>query len=177
MAGEIPSKQDMNFVFEMLEAGLIDCSYTQPWAQELIATTDTPPSWLRDLATKSSHADQVNAVWEYLSSEPIYHYPDDDKFHVACLWLRHERRELSWATFLLKAGEYLDRISGDWWCEVPYHYLNVYEDAYFTEASEESTKREYLAEHDLIPWIELARRKFEPFFRVRRKDKHRDSRG
>ncbi len=156
----------------MLESGLVDFSYTHPWADKLIENSDIPPSWLCDIAIKKYQGDQLKALRECVFGEPFESEPTDmEKFHVGCLWLRYERRELSWATFLKEAGAYLDAANGDWDCETPYYYLNLYEDAYFTIESEEGTKKQYLKDHDLKPWIDLARKKFEPFKRLRRANK------
>lgn len=168
----VPSKQECFYVLEMLESRLIDFSYTHPWADQIIMGIDSAPPWLGDLATKKYQGDQSKALREYIYSEPFEAGPTDiDKFHVACLWLRYERRELSWATFLMLAGEYLDSVSGDWDCETPYHYLNILEDAYFSDKSEKETKESYLADQDLRPWIRVAKSKFEPFRRLRRANK------
>lgn len=165
---EIPSKRECFYVLEMIQAGLIDFSYVQPWADTLIAEIDTVPPWLGDLALKQYRGDLVEALRAYVFSEPFEAGPEDmEKFHVACLWLRYERRELSWATFLRLAGDLLDNVSGDWACETPYYYLNLYRDAYFSVAAEEQTKKDYLSEQDLRPWIELAKEKFEPFRRLK----------
>ncbi len=169
---KLPSKQDGFYILEMMETSLIDCYYTQPWADELIAAVESPPSWLCDLATKKYRGAQIKAVREFVRAEPLESAPPGlEKFAVACLWLRYERRELSWATFLRLAGELLDSVGADWQCETPYHYLNVYEDAYFSPASEECTKRDYLQDHDLTLWIEEAETRFAPFLKRRRRIK------
>lgn len=168
----IPSKQECSYVLEMIESNLIDFSYTHPWAEQIISNSDYAPSWLGDIATKKYQGDQSKALREYIFSEPFEKRPDEiEKFHVACLWLRYERRELSWAQFLRFAGEYLDAASADWDCETPYHYLNVHEDAYFSRQSEELTKKDYLANHNLRPWIDMAKEKFELFKKMRRANK------
>lgn len=165
----LPSKQDCFYVLEMLQTSLIDCRYTQPWADALIVALDSPPSWLCDLAIRKYQGDQITAVREFVCSEPFEADPTEmEKFAVACVWLRYERRELSWATFLRTAGELLDSANADWDCETPYHYLNVYEDAYFTPDAEERTRHDYLKEHDLKPWIEEAKARFAPFLARRR---------
>ncbi|WP_163341189.1 hypothetical protein [Desulfopila sp. IMCC35008] len=168
----IPSKQECFYVLEMIESHLIDFSYTHPWAEQIIMGLDAAPPWLGDLAIKKYCGDQSKSIREYIFSEPFVAGPGDmEKFHVACLWLRYERRELSWATFLRLAGEHLDAANADWDCETSYHYLNVYEDSYFCRESEEQTKRDYLADHNLRPWIEMAKKKFEPFRKMRRANK------
>ena len=169
---EVPTKQECFYVLEMLESGLIDFSYTHRWADKIITKLDMVPAWLFDLATKKYRGDQCKAIREYVFSEPFEASPDEmEKFHIACLWLRYERRELSWATFLRFTGEHLDAVCGDWDCETPYHYLNVYEDAYFSIGSEEQTQRGYLADHSLLPWIAMANEKFEPFRKMRSAEK------
>jgi hypothetical protein len=166
----LPSKKDCFYILQMMETSLIDYRYTQPWADELIMAVDAPPSWLCELAVKKYRGDQIKAVREFVCAEPFEPAPGDlEKFAVACLWLRYERRELSWATFLRMAGEVLDCASADWDCETPYHYLNVYEEAYFSSAVEETTKQQYLKDHELTPWINEAKIRFAPFLE-RRKD-------
>lgn len=170
----IPSKQECFYLLEMLESRLVDFSYTHPWADQLITQMDSAPSWLCDLATNKYQGDQTKALREYIFAEPFEPGPAElEKFHIGCLWLRYERRELSWATFLELAGSHLDAASCDWDCETPYHYLNVYEDAYFSKESEKRTKEEYLIDHDLTPWILLAKEKFEPFRKMRTANKAR----
>jgi hypothetical protein len=165
----IPTKLEFFYILEMLDAELLDSRFTHPWAEQLIARLDSVPPWLGDLATQVNRRHQAEAIRQYLCSEPFEAGPDGlEKFHVACLFLRYERRELSWATFLRLAGEHLDAVNGEWDCETPYRWLNVYEDADFSEGAEARTREEYLAEQDLRPWIALAREKFEPFRQVRR---------
>ena len=168
MTRTLPSKQDGFYILEMIETSLIDYRYTQPWADELIMAVHLPPSWLCDLATKKYRGDQSNAVREFVFSEPFEAAPAElEKFAVACLWLRYERRELSWATFLQMAGDLLDAANANWDCGTPYHYLNVYEDVYFTPAAEERTKHDNLKDHDLKPWIAEAKARFAPFLERR----------
>lgn len=161
---QIPDKRECFYISEMLNSGLIDYSYLNTWADEIIQSVESPPSWLCELATEKYRGAQMEALGSFIYSEPFVPAPKDiEKFHVGCLWLRYKRREISWATFLKKTGEFLDCADCDWECETPYHYLNLYEDAYFTKDSEEETKSRYLKDHNLCPWINLARTKFEPF--------------
>jgi hypothetical protein len=173
----LPTKRDCFYLLEMLHASLIDFRYLDPWAEKLILGMDAPPFWLCELATKQSQGDLIKALGDFVSSKPSEPRPEDmEKFHLGCLWLRYERREISWATFLRFAGEYLDGPgAGDWQCETPYHYLTKFEDAHFSEAAEKETKRKYLASHDLAPWIEKAREKFKPFEELRKENKSRSS--
>jgi hypothetical protein len=172
----LPSKQDCFYILEMIQSSLINYGYIQPWADELIMAGDLPPSWLCDLATKKYQGDLSTAVRKFVFSEPFERPPAElEKFAVACLWLRYERRELSWATFLRMAGDLLDSASGDWNCETLCHYLSVYEDDYFTPAAEEFTKHDYLQHHDLGPWIAEAKARFAPFLKSRMDNKRMHS--
>lgn len=163
---DIPNKQECFYILEMLATSLIDYSCTQPWADALIIETEKPPVWLCELATRNHQDDQIQAIQDYLFSEPFEKAPAGlEKFHLGCLWLRYESRELSWFTFLQSAGEKLDACSGDWDCETPYHYLNLFENANFSPEAEVATKSAYLVDQQLQPWIELARLKSAPFLK------------
>lgn len=169
---DIPSKQECFFILEMIESRLIDYTYTQAWADKLLLSCDVPPSWLCDISMKQYKGDILTAIREFVFSEPFEQEPPDiERFHVACLFLRYERRELSWATFLEKTGEVLDSYNGDLDCETPYYYLNLYEDAYFSRESENETKKKYLSEHSLLPMIKFAKQKFEQFRKLQRANK------
>ena len=166
---QLPNKQECFYILEMLESSLITFHYTEPWADAIVSQLEKPPAWLCNFAIKQFKGDLTKMMRDHIYSEPFESGPPEmEKFYLACLWLRYERRELSWATFLQRAGERLDAASSDWACETPYHYLNLFEGAYFSERAEQDTKRRYLAEHDLKPWIEKAEEKFAPFKAVRR---------
>ena len=161
---KVPSKKDCYYIVEMLESKLIDYRQTQPWADKIIAGTDAPASWLFDVSLKKYQDDQVLAVREFAYGQPFTDIPNDlDKFHIACLWLRYERRELSWATLLKEIGDYLDAANCDWDCETPYHYLSLHENAGFSKESEEATKNEYLNEQNVIAWVNEAKEKIHWF--------------
>ncbi len=169
---DIPSKQECFYILEMIESNLIDYSYTNPWADQIIEKLDIAPAWLGDIATNKYQDDQKKALREYVYSEPFETGPEGlEKFHVGCLWIRYERRELSWATLLDLIGRYLDTAGIDWECETPFHYLNMHEDAYFSKESEKQAKKAYLADDDIDLWIDMAKRKFEPFRKIRRANK------
>ena len=161
---KIPSKVDCYYIVEMLESNLICYRQTQPWADRIIEGLDTPPTWLFDISLKKYQGDQILAFRMMAYGEPFTDVPSDlDKFHIACLWLRYERRELSWATLLREIGDYLDGANIEWPCETPYHYLNLFEEANFSESSEDATKKEYLNEQNVIPWLNLAKEKLQWF--------------
>lgn len=159
-----PDKSECFYIATMLDSVLIDFTYIHPWADQVIREMENPPYWLCQLAIEKSQDNLLNTLGSFIYGEPFEAPPPDlDKFHVGCLWLRYERRELSWATYLRQVGSHLDAADCGWDCETPYHYLNLHEDADFSLESEENTKRQYLMDHDVQPWIDLARLKFEPF--------------
>lgn len=159
----LPGKQECFYILEMLEAGLIDFHHTQPWGHRLILEADTAPAWLCALATVKDQGDQKQALRDYVLSEPFEPWPAElEKFHVACLWLRYERRELSWASFLREAGRHLDAADSEWPCETLFQMLNDHEAANCAPESEAIGRQRLLALHALEPWIDRARQHFEP---------------
>ncbi|MEO0477121.1 MAG: hypothetical protein AAF085_14295 [Planctomycetota bacterium] len=153
----IPSKQDAHYLLAMLDSGLIDSSYTIPWAERIIVETGEAPQWLWDLSTKKYQGDQLTAVSSFVHAEPFGPAPSDiGKFYLACLLKRHLRNEWSWATLLKQIGEYLDAQGCEepWDCETPYYFLNVLEDGAFTEEVEKTTKEQYFTDQDFRPLLQ-----------------------
>lgn len=76
---------------------------------------------------------------EYIYSEPFEQFDTVADQYIACLFLRHERGELTWATFLRLAGEFADSDGYDgcsWECERFYGMLNRLEDAEYASTVE-----------------------------------------
>lgn len=161
---DLPSKHECFYVLEMLETRLLDFTYTQPWANEIIKELETIPDWIFRISTNTALSEQSKALREYVFSEPFESAPAEiEKFHIACYWHRHLRREISWATFLNLVGRYLDTAGIEWDCETPYYYLNITEDAYFSIESEKETKNAYFQDHNLQSWVSFVAEKYEPF--------------
>ncbi len=95
-------------------------------------------AWLCDVAMQTYSPDVSKSLGEYLCSEPSESVEREelDDEHLSSLYLRFERRELSWATFLELAGGYADSANGTWECEEFYSFLNEFEDADFSSAVE-----------------------------------------
>jgi len=55
----------------MLETRLIDFTYMQPWAVEIIKELDSIPNWLFRISTKTALSEQSKAVRDYIFSEPF----------------------------------------------------------------------------------------------------------
>jgi hypothetical protein len=165
---KIPNITELFYILEMLESSLIDYRFTRPWAAQIAEQNSEMPTWIKVFVEEKHTGTIKETLWEYLKSGLEAKAPDDlEKFHVGCLWLRYERRELSWASFLNETGRYLDAVNGDWFCETPYQYLNIHEDENFSVESEAKTKEEYRFEQDLTSWIELAYEKYDRFRKAR----------
>ena len=100
--------------------------------------------------------------------------------HIACLLLRHERGEISWASFLKLAGEYSDAIGVDGWeCERFYGMLNELEDREYAPAV--STQQRALVEDAFSSSLLKVRDEYHQLRERRRRPtirssgRHRDS--
>jgi len=159
-----PSKVDCYYIVEMLKSNLIDYRHTQPWADRIIERMQQPPTWLFDISMECDQEKQISVCSTVAYGEPFNDTPSDlDKFHMACLWVRYEQSDLSWADLLIELGGYLDGFNVGWPCEVPYHYLNLYEAALSSEEAESETKRAYLNEQNVMPWVRLVYQKLKMF--------------
>jgi hypothetical protein len=109
-----------------------------PWADAVITNFQHPPVWVLDLSVKRSVPEAARVVMMFAHSEPFETLsPDawvDD--YVAAVYLRYERRELSWATFLRMAGDESNANGGRRECEYFYETLNAYEASDFAESLE-----------------------------------------
>src|SRR5262245_32343182 len=134
----------------MLDAGLISHKELQPWADSLIPSLNQPPRWLCDVAVQKYSPDVSKSLGDYIWSEPFEsvnrHEVDDE--HLSSLYLRFERRELSWATFLDLAGRYSDQADGKWICEDFFEMLNELEDGNFSEVIERKQRERISVELD-----------------------------
>jgi hypothetical protein len=118
----------------MLDAGLITYRELQPWAEARLLTMEKPPNWLCNVAmqTYSPEVSQSLAEYVYSDSFVAVDRAEVDDEYLGALYLRYERREWSWATFLHEAGRYTDRADGEWVCEDFFQMLNELEDAEFS---------------------------------------------
>ena len=122
----------------MIVAGLLTYREYTPWADAIILQTPEPPRWLLDLTVTKYRGDAIKIVETFAHSEPFEHLSVDawvDE-QVAAVYLRHERRELSWATFLDMAGGMADANGGRNECEYFFEMLNEFEEADFAEPVE-----------------------------------------
>src|SRR5579862_9418021 len=93
----------------MIEAGLIDCRHFARWVDEMILASGKPPFWLLEIASIKYSPDAVAAINRFVFSEPFQDFSSTNDDYLACLFLRHQRGEIAWATFLDLAGHYCDQ--------------------------------------------------------------------
>lgn len=122
----------------MIEAGLLTYREYIPWTDSLILAMDRPPAWILALAVTKYRPEAVRVVHDFAHSEPFECLSQDSRVdeYVAALYLRYERRELSWATFLRMAGDEADANGGKHACEFFYMLLNEYEFVEFAISAE-----------------------------------------
>jgi hypothetical protein len=122
----------------MVDAGLITFREVQPWAEAALRSVEHPPAWICDLVIRTYSPEVSESLGRFLASEPFesFDWREADEDHLASLYLRYERGELSWAVFLDRAGRYADGADGMWECEEFFEFLNVLEDAVFSAAVE-----------------------------------------
>ncbi len=112
-------------VATMIESGLIDHHFYQPWAKDIIMTKPVPPvppAWIMDLRSIANAAKAVKLIRKFAlspresnDSQPIETGKRSvylDEF-VACLLLRYDRGDFSWATFLEKSAGFTDAKNGN----------------------------------------------------------------
>ena len=128
----------------MVDSGLIWYRHVHPWADQIIEREEQPPAWLLDVTVQRYTPAMSGCIGAYVYSEPFQTFSggEVDAEHLACLFIRYERGEISWATFLRAAGEFADGANGDWLCEDFYEMLTSLEDAeYSTNITAEQASR------------------------------------
>ncbi len=108
----------------MLEAELIDYRYFIPWCDDVILRKNAPPDWILELATEEFQPDAISIVCTYAYSEPFIEFLGTTEFYVACLFLKYRIGQISWATFLGKAGSYTDAYQDSVDCSYFFCMLN-----------------------------------------------------
>lgn len=122
----------------MMRAGLLTYREYIPWTDAVILRTANPPRWLLDLTVTKYRGDAIKIVEGFAHSEPFEHLSFDawvDE-QVAAVYLRYERRELSWASLLDMAGQATDANGGRNVCEYFLKMLNDFEEVDFAEPVE-----------------------------------------
>ncbi|MGO4530397.1 hypothetical protein AB4Z30_15045 [Paenibacillus sp. 2TAF8] len=94
----------------MLQSKLIWYKHFHPFCDDIIMEYEEPPYWIIELATMRYQGAAIEIVNKYIHSEPFCTYYNHTHFdqYIACLYIKYDRRELSWASFLMEAGQYAD---------------------------------------------------------------------
>lgn len=115
----------------MLETKLIWYKHYRLFCDEVILAYDTPPYWAIELASVTYQGKAIEAVRSFIHSEQSSAVEPAGlaNQYIGCLYLKYERREISWASFLLEAGRYADQCEQvKESCEYFYELLNNMED-------------------------------------------------
>ena len=117
----------------MLRAELINYKYYSLWCDEVIQQLDNPPFWIIELSIARFLPAATDVVNEYAFSEPFEQFSNDchDLF-IACLLLKYDIHQISWATFLSYTGHYSDGNSTKIDCGYIYDLLDKYENSSYS---------------------------------------------
>ena len=147
----------------MLEMGLVGLKEIIAWADAWVMKLDDSPLWLLEMCT----APDVATAAGLLRSIPMLPLPAtpeesraEDADHLACLFLRHRRGELSWGEFLFQAGQYTDSAGG--WCEEFFMRRDLLERMGYPEPMVQSQREEFEERlQEALKRVESAHRQFE----------------
>ncbi len=145
----------------MLESRLIWYKHYDLWCEEIIDQYNEPPFWIIELATTKYIPDAVRIVNEYAYSEPFEQFSRNNDLFVACFFIRYERNEISWATFLENAGKYTDGNDAKVDCSYFFSMLNDYEDTEFSNKVEKLQSKKVYKE--FISEIKEMQHYYNPF--------------
>lgn len=152
----------------MIESRLIWYKHYYRWADEIILSMNKPPYWVLKLATIKYFPQAVQAVNEFVYSEPFETF-DSEQYtdeYVACLFFRYRRGEIAWATFLNEAGLFTDSDNGHRYCENFYCLLNILDDNEYSKDIERSQRVEIEHEYaEAIATVEGLYNGFLEYFR------------
>lgn len=129
---------------KMVESSLINYKYYELWCDEIIENLDEPPIWIIELESTKLLKDAEGVIYSYAYSYPFIEFSSFNihDFCVACLYVRYKRRHISWASFLLFAGQYSDGNDCTMDCGDFYFMLNKFEDNEYSLIEEANQSNE-----------------------------------
>jgi hypothetical protein len=160
-------KQTLRRILEMQGVGLIHWKHLQPWAHAIVASVEMPPLWILDLSYLTFQGDIERCLREIVFAPPFEGFDEElcCDYAIACAFLRYRRRDLSWAGFLLTAGQLADTRDADGRsCAFYFELLNTLEDGGFRSSIERRQSRE-VSRHLAGP-IAKAARDYHPFLQA-----------
>ncbi|MFP2899133.1 hypothetical protein [Corallococcus sp. 4LFB] len=149
----------------MVRMGLVGLKQLIAWADAWVMKLDDSPLWLLELCTAPDADTALGLIYD-IPMLPFAATPEElrarDADHLACLFLRYRRGELSWGDFLFKGGQFLDGANGPWECEAFFMQLNLLERMGFPEDLVRSQREDIERElRDALERMEAAHRRFE----------------
>jgi len=152
----------------LIESQLVTYREYIPWADRVIKDSAEPPAWVIDLATVKYRPKAAKIARDFVNSEPVIDLPWDlwaDEF-IAALFLRYERKELSWASFLNDCGTHTDawELGREPACEYFYAMLDVLEIADFSASVEAKQRDEVSSQYgDVMASVRRTYKAFKSF--------------
>jgi hypothetical protein len=157
-------KDAVHGIAKLVRMGLVGLREIIAWADAWVMKLDDSPLWLLELCT----APDVDTAWGLLMATR----PDlpanreeanlDANDHLAALFLRYRRGDLSWADFLMEGGNSLDGSFGGPPCEDYFHFLNEFKAAEQPAEEERTRRAEIEAElQSALSRMEAVHRRFE----------------
>jgi hypothetical protein len=144
------------FLFQLeksIDAQLL--SYTQyaAWCDKHILKFDIAPMWMINLSLEKDHTEAATIV--RLENYTRFSYPaiSEDYFNCA-LYVSYKFNQITWNTFLEKAGFHADANHCFWQCEEFFDMLNKYNDSSKNDIlKDQQDKYYYQTFHRLIDEI------------------------
>jgi hypothetical protein len=157
-----------------VESELVSFRHIHPWAHEVISSQESPPPWVIDVAVLKYQPDVAKCIREYVYSEPFEQIESTSDEYLACLLLRHESGELSWASFLREAGDYADASDDcSWDCSLFFRMLNDFEGAEFADKCAARQRQAVLVQYGGV--VDAIRPDYQRLVQCRRAAQHPDA--
>lgn len=154
----------------MVETGLVCYKHYYKWCDHLIMELTEVPEWIIELSVTKYSPDAVSIIRKYAYCEPFESFNQIclGDFGTACYYLRYQRQELSWASFLLECGQLVDGWDS-FGCKEPCEYfftmLNQLENQMYDKQLEKEQQEEFLAGYvDEVRQADELYRQFLPYF-------------
>jgi hypothetical protein len=144
----------------MLDTSLIHYKYYELWCDKIIESMKHPPECILALTDTKYLPDARNIVSSYAFADPAPDFSYSD-FYLTCLYMKYIKKHISWATFLLSAGEYSDGNDCYAECEFFYSLLTQLEAHEFSASVEQEQSNQ--VRKKLWNLIEEADRLYEYF--------------
>ena len=154
---EIPTKTECCYIYEMLEAELLDLNHITLWAKLLIDEGGVSEKFIKDLSCSASIENVSLILLDYLDSK-LTIADNLLQFHIGCLLLVYQRRLINWDLVLLLIERKLKNIPLLWCIDDFYKYKKIY-----TLDVNDLQSDKFDSPKDIMYWFHLAQVNFAPF--------------